>query len=192
MRKSSKFQEVVAGLISIRAFKWTGHYQQSYDLLLDKSLQPDYLLDLVQQWLSLSLNFIVGIIAIAITCFATQVSSSSRAGLVGAGLVSLMTLSDLVCATVRSWVQLETSLSAVKRLKDFEEISPETKNGNEKQPPEEWPSCGVIELAGVSAGYGDTSEKSRALKDIYLSIAGGEKIAIVGRTGRQVEPLLCF
>ncbi|KAK6063487.1 ABC transporter [Seiridium cupressi] len=144
----SKFQEVVAGLISIRAFKWTRHYQQSYDLLLDKSLQPDYLLDLVQQWLSLSLNFIVGLIAVAVTCFATHVSSSSHTGLVGAGLVSLITLSELVCATVRSWVQLETSLGAVKRLKDFEGISPEKKHANERQPPDEWPSSGLIDIEG--------------------------------------------
>ncbi|KAK9424900.1 putative ABC multidrug transporter [Seiridium unicorne] len=186
----SKFQEVVAGLISIRAFKWTRHYQQSYDLLLDKSLQPDYLLDLVQQWLSLSLNFIVGLIAVAVTCFATQVSSSSHTGLVGAGLVSLMTLSELVCATVRSWVQLETSLGAVKRLKDFEGISPEKKHANERQPPDEWPSSGLIEIEGVSAGYGDSSDKPLALRDVHLSIPPREKVAIVGRTGSGKSSLL--
>ncbi|KAH6652223.1 putative ABC multidrug transporter [Truncatella angustata] len=188
--ESSKFQEVATGLISIRAFKWAGDYQRSYGLLLDKSLQPDYLLDLVQQWLSLSLNLISGIIAVAVTCFATQISSTSHAGLVGAGLVSLMTLSDLICATVRSWVQLETSLGAVKRLKDFEGIGPEKKHGNEMHPPDGWPSSGRVEISGVSAGYGDAREKPNALQDVRLSIMGGEKVAIVGRTGSGKSSLL--
>lgn len=175
---------MVTGLTSIRAFKWAEQYQESYESLLDKSLQPDYLLDLVQQWLSLVLNLIVGIIAVTVTCFATQISSPSRDGLVGAGLVSLMTLGELVCATVRSWVQLETSLGAIKRLKDFEGTSPQKKDSAETRPPEGWPSVGSIEINGVSAGYDDDSGKLLTLQDIYLSIKGGEKIAIVGRTGR--------
>jgi hypothetical protein len=47
-------------------------YRRVYSLLLEKSLQPDYLLDLAQQWLTLNLNLIVGLMAVVVTCFATQ------------------------------------------------------------------------------------------------------------------------
>jgi ABC-type multidrug transport system fused ATPase/permease subunit len=96
-----------------------------------------------------------------------------------------MTLSELACATVRSWVQLETTLGAVKRLKEFYD-NPAVEADQGMDPPEDWPTSGQIEIHGVSAAYGiEPSEKSLALRGIHLSIAGGEKVAIVGRTGRQ-------
>jgi ATP-binding cassette, subfamily C (CFTR/MRP), member 1 len=170
--------------MTIRALQLVGQYQRDCQRLLDKSLQPDYLLDLAQQWLTLVLNMITALIVLVVTCFATEITTSSHAGLVGASLVSLMTLSELACATVRSWVQLETSLGAVKRLKDFEEI-PAVDVYQGMDPPGNWPSSGHIKLDGVSASY--SREKSNDhfdLQDIHLSISGGRKIAIVGRTGR--------
>jgi ABC-type multidrug transport system fused ATPase/permease subunit len=159
-------------------------YQRAFDLLLNQSLQPDYLLDLAQQWLTLSMNLIVGIIAVVVTCFATQIVAASHAGLVGASLVSLMTLSELACATVRSWVQLETSLGAVKRLQDFDD-HPARETDQGRDPPVGWPTSGQIAIDGISAAYGSaTSNNVLVLRDIHLSVEGGEKVAIIGRTGR--------
>ncbi|KFG82056.1 putative ABC multidrug transporter [Metarhizium anisopliae] len=186
----SRFQDVVAGLISIRAFQWKNQYQKAFDLFLNRSLQPDYLLDLAQQWLTLNLNLIVGIIAVIVTCFATQIVASSHAGLVGASLVSLMALSELACATVRSWVQLETSLGAVKRLQDFDD-NPTRETDQGRDPPVDWPTSGQITIDGVSAAYGSkTSENALVLRDIHLSVSGGEKVAIIGRTGSGKSSLL--
>lgn len=126
----------------------------------------------------------MGIIAVIVTCFATQIVASSHAGLVGASLVSLMALSELACATVRSWVQLETSLGAVKRLQDFDD-NPTRETDQGRDPPVDWPTSGQITIDGVSAAYGSkTSENALVLRDIHLSVSGGEKVAIIGRTGR--------
>lgn len=156
-------------------------------------MRPQYLLDMIQQWLTLSLNLIVGIVAVAVTCLSTQLVSSSRAGLVGAGLVSLMTFGELACATVRSWVQLETSLGAVKRLKDFEILANDHNDDESKDeeldPPADWPDHGSIHIAGATASYSqDTNSESGriVLRDVNLNIGPGEKVAIVGRTGRYV------
>lgn len=161
-------------------------------------MRPQYLLDMIQQWLTLSLNLIVGIVAVAVTCLSTQLMSSSRAGLVGAGFVSLMTFGELACATVRSWVQLETSLGAVKRLKDFEVLANEhnndESNDEELDPPADWPSTGSIHIAGATASYSqDTDSESGkiVLRDVNLNIGPGEKVAIVGRTGRYLLPVMC-
>lgn len=160
-------------------------------------MRPQYLLDMIQQWLTLSLNLIVGIVAVAVTCLSTQLVSSSRAGLVGAGLVSLMTSGELACATVRSWVQLETSLGAVKRLKDFEvsanEHSDDDSKDEDLDPPADWPSTGNIHIAGATASYSqDTDSESGkiVLHDVNLNIGPGEKVAIVGRTSRYVIPVI--
>lgn len=190
-RHSEQFQNVVIGIESIRAFNWADRWQDIYHGLLDTSMRPQYLLDMIQQWLTLSLNLIVGIVAVAVTCLSTQLVSSSRAGLVGAGLVSLMTFGELACATVRCWVQLETSLGAVKRLRDFEMLANGHNNDEsydeELDPPADWPDKGSIHIAGATASYSqDTnSESSRiVLRDVNLNIGPREKVAIVGRTGR--------
>lgn len=159
-------------------------------------MRPQYLLDMIQQWLTLSLNLVVGIVAVAVTCLSTQLVSSSPAGLIGAGLVSLMTFGELACATVRSWVQLETSLGAVKRLKDFEmaanDHNDDKSNDEELDPPVDWPGTGSIHIAGATTSYSqDTDSESGeiVLRDVNLSIGPGEKVAIVGRTGRYALPV---
>lgn len=155
-------------------------------------MRPQYLLDMIQQWLTLSLNLIVGLVALAVTCLSTQLVSSSRAGLVGAGLVSLMTFGELACATVRSWVQLETSLGAVKRLKDFEVAAngnKDERSDDELDPPADWPRTGSIHISGATSSYSQGADSESAnvvLRDVNLSIRPGEKVAIVGRTGRYV------
>lgn len=188
---------MVTGIESIRAFNWTDRWQDVYHGLLDTSMRPQYLLDMIQQWLTLTLNLIVGVVAVAVTCLSTQLVSSSRAGLVGAGLVSLMTFGELACATVRSWVQLETSLGAVKRLKDFEvsanEHNDDESDDEELNPPADWPGTGSIHMSGATISYsqGTYSESGKiVLRDVNLNIGPGEKVAIVGRTGRYVPPVV--
>jgi hypothetical protein len=47
------------------------------------------------------------------------------------------------------------------------------------RPPEHWPQYGAIEFKGVSLRY--RSDLELVLKEVSLSIKGGEKIGIVGR-----------
>lgn len=176
------------GLASIRALGWIEKYEALYHKHLDNSIRPDYLLDMIQQWLNLALNLIVAVIAVSLTCLSTQLALSLRAGFVGAGLVSLMTFGELVCAIIRSWIQLETSLGAVRRLREFEAAAgSEDCSSEDLQPPEDWPKGGAIRIDGASASYIDDSvseNEQLALKNISMSIKAGEKVAIVGRTGR--------
>src|SRR5512142_3105720 len=140
---------------------------------------------MIQLWLNLALSLVVAAIAVGITCVATQQTQLlARAGFVGAGLVSLMTFGELVCATVRFWVGLETSLGAVRRLKDFAEaVGPKDAPDDDSiQPPQEWPAAGVIRINGISASYTDDNgpgERNLALKQISMSIEAGEKVAVI-------------
>lgn len=187
----AQFSDVARGIASVRAFGWAGDYAALNRRCVDDSQRPRYLLSMVQLWLSTVLSLITAVIVVAVTALATQMAASSRAGFVGASLVSLMTFGDLVNAMVQCWVQLETSLGAVKRLKDFENVAgSEDRVGEDLRPGAEWPERGVIVLDGVSASYaeGKGGEEDGsyhlALKDVYMTINAGEKVAIVGRTGR--------
>src|SRR4051812_28498827 len=107
---------------------------------------------MIQQWLTLTLNLTVAVVAVILVTLATQLRMSS--GFTGVGLVSLMSFGEMLSSIVRSWTQLETSIGAVSRLKSFiETLKSENLLEETEMPPEEWPQKGAIEINGVSASY---------------------------------------
>lgn len=93
---------------------------------------------MTQVWLALVLKPVVASIAVSVTVLATQVASfSGGAGFVGAGMVSLMELGNMMNACVHSWIHLEKSLGAVKRLEHFGEKSGSEDQGDEDLRPAE-------------------------------------------------------
>jgi ATP-binding cassette subfamily C (CFTR/MRP) protein 1 len=152
MNISSQFLETLAGLATIRAFKWENTIIARNHSLLNVSQQPAFLLPMIQQWLTVTVNCMVAVIATILVCLATKLRASS--GLTSVGLISLMSFSDMLASIVRQWTQLETSLGAVSRLKNFSEMAQsENLPGEKNVPPEVWPSKGAIEMRDVSATY---------------------------------------
>ncbi|KAL1867849.1 hypothetical protein Daus18300_006124 [Diaporthe australafricana] len=157
-----------------------------------------YLLQVTQVWLVLVLKMVVVAVDVAVTVLATQVvSSSGRAGFVGAGMVSLMALGDMMNACVHSWIHVEMSLAAVKRLKDFGvRCESENKGSEDLRPAESWPERGEIVIGGVDASYEEDRYKDNGedinlvLKEIQMKIKAGEKVAIIGRTGSGKSSLI--
>lgn len=194
----AQFQDTIRGIASIRAFGWVPHYTAKNHELVDHSLRPAYLLQMTQVWLALVLKLVVAAIAISVTVLATQVVSlSERAGFVGAGMVSLMELGSMMNACVHSWIHLEMSLGAVKRLKDFGEKSgSEDKADEDLRPAESWPERGEIVIGGVDASYEKErykdhgGDRALVLKDIRMNIQAGEKVAVIGRTGSGKSSLI--
>lgn len=78
----------------------------------------------------------------------------SNTALTGASLVTLMTFGDILNYIIRWFTQIETSIGAVGRLKNFgETVQPETKDTEDLVPPEEWPLRGNINIKDISASY---------------------------------------
>jgi ABC-type multidrug transport system fused ATPase/permease subunit len=175
----------------------SGYISQDIDKntrLINTSQRPFYLLAMIQQWLSLVLNLLVVAMAAILTTLAVQLHSNS--GFAGASLVTLMDFSIYLTGIIIFYTRLETSLGAIARLRKFNQsVEPEDKEGEDVQPPRQWPQNGVIELKGVSASYSsaeDADVPSLALRDIHLSIKQGEKVAICGRTGSGKSSLLAL
>ena len=197
---STHFLSTIAGLTTLRAFSLLPQYLTLNNQFLDSSQRPAYLLAMIQQWLTLVLNLVMAILATVLVTLVTRLRASSS--FTGVGLVSLMSLGEMLSSVVRSWTQLETSIGAVSRLKSFSEnVESENLPGEVEKPTEEWPRYGRIEIDGVSARYsgkpkahadGDEEkiDRSLALRNIKVSIKSGEKVAVCGRTGSGKSSLI--
>lgn len=195
----AQFADTVRGISSIRAFGWLAAYTAQNDRFLDDSQRPLYLLAMTSLWLGLVLKLIVAGLAVSVTVLATQlaVTHTDGAGFVGAGFVALMEFGDLLNAFIQCWVEFEMSLGAVKRLKEFGDMTGgENRVGEDLRPQETWPETGEIAIGGVTASYEEESYKDEeedvamALRSVSMKISAGEKAAIVGRTGSGKSSLI--
>ena len=152
-RYSAYFLDTVSGLSTIRAFGWTETAQTQLHDFLDSSQKPFYFLFMVQQWLNLSLELVVAIITTVIVTVA--VSLGSRSSSTGVALVQVISFSGILRQTILSWTQMETSIAAVTRIKEFSEMTQSEQGGHndQHQPPPGWPSQGKVDFKDASAVY---------------------------------------
>ncbi|KAI0483144.1 multidrug resistance-like protein [Xylariaceae sp. FL0804] len=186
----TQFIETLAGLSTIRAFAWEKQAIALNHELVDRSQKPFYFLLMVQRWLNLVLDLIVAALAILVVGVSVKLRDSLSVGLTGVSLVQLITFASTMQLLIQWWTSLETSIGAVARIKRFSEDTPdENLPGESHSPPESWPARGAIDIQGVSARYHADSE-TKVLDDISISVAPGEKVGIVGRTGSGKSSLL--
>lgn len=194
--QSKHFIETVDGLLTIRAFGWVESHTQLNGNLIDESQRPSYLLDMLQQWLSLILNMCAACVAVLVTALATQLRTS--AGFTGVALVSLMSFGDMAGHGIRRYTELQTSTAALSRLRWFErdvsgEYEQEGLAVGTSGVPGEWLDSGRVDLERVSATYASPEGQSegegkylvvQALRELTLSVSPGERVLVCGRTGR--------
>ncbi|KAI0817348.1 ABC transporter [Xylaria sp. FL0064] len=171
----TNFLDTLMGLPTIRAFGWLRHHQSQNDALLDESQRPSYLLAIAQQWLMLTMNVIVALVAVILVALGANLGSD--AGSVGAGLVTLITLGGTLTQIVVAYTRLETSLGAISRLKSFGEETEREGGGKEGDIPHPaWPTQGRVQFRDVSASYDGVNKK----------------VALCGRTGSGKSSILAL
>ncbi|SMR46888.1 unnamed protein product [Zymoseptoria tritici ST99CH_3D1] len=181
--------ETLAGVTTIRAFGWQHRSHQKLCDLLDSSQRAYYLMLCIQRWLGLVLGLVTAAIAITVVAMALTLQTSSSAGAVGVSLLSILSFSTILSDLINSWTNLETSLGAVARCRNFQSsTASEDKAGESQKPSAAWPENGSLAIRNVSASY--NKGDNPVLKSISLSIAAGQKIGICGRSGSGKSTLL--
>ncbi|KAK6013438.1 hypothetical protein OSTOST_21245, partial [Ostertagia ostertagi] len=102
-------------------------------------------------------------------------------GEIGLCVSYALSLTDMMNFSVRMMALSDANVVAVERIKEYHDIESERQGGTDYPLLDSWPHSGAIEIHNFSIRYGN-SEKF-AVKNVTLSIRGGEKVAIVGRTG---------
>jgi len=176
------FVDTLAGLATLRAMGYLpGRSVERNNELLDRAQRPSYLLAMAQQWLLLTMNVVVAVLAVILVTLATQLRSSSS-GAVGAGLVSLITLGSVMTNVLSAYTGLEIALGGISRLKSFSESTEKEETaGDGIELGEQWPSRGEVQFRNVSASY---DGRSTILDNVSFNLQPGEKVALLGHTGR--------
>jgi ABC-type multidrug transport system fused ATPase/permease subunit len=123
------------------------------------------------------LSLITSILTIA---FRHSIDPSSAA----LSLMYCINLTMLFQWAVRQSAEAENYMTSAERIYEYGQLIPEEDQNNNElfiQPPNDWPSQGVIQFNKYSMRY--RTELEPVLNNIDLKIESKEKIGIIGRTG---------
>ncbi|RKP26406.1 P-loop containing nucleoside triphosphate hydrolase protein, partial [Syncephalis pseudoplumigaleata] len=140
------------------------------------------------RWVGFRLDVGSGFLLILTAFLSVLMRSSQQASLVGLSLIYVLQTVDCLQWAVRQTIEVEMQFISVERIISYTQIAPEPPRHTERRPPDNWPEQGSIEFKDMSLTYPEASEP--VLKHITLSIEGGEKIGVVGRTGAGKSSLL--
>ncbi|OAA55637.1 ABC transporter, transmembrane domain, type 1 [Cordyceps fumosorosea ARSEF 2679] len=206
------FTESASGAVHIRAYRWQPTLTQEFNTVLDETQKPFYALFCVQQWLILTLDVVTTVAAVSVVGLAVKYTSHTSDTAMGLAFLSLITFSETASLFIQTWVETETCLGGVARVRDFATSTPvEEPCMPGPDLPDGWPRYGKIDFNCVDATYqlvslhkfmfdiapanarGDRVNGPRpytALHNATLQVRPGEKIVIAGRTGSGKTSLL--
>ncbi|XP_018617362.1 canalicular multispecific organic anion transporter 2 isoform X1 [Scleropages formosus] len=178
----SHFSETITGTSVIRAFGRHNAFVLLSDLKVDENQKSCYPGIVSNRWLGVRIEFIGNCIVLFAALFAVIGKDSLSPGLVGLSVSYALQVTMSLNWMVRMTSDLESNIVAVERVKEYSETETEAPwDVEDKKPPPEWPQTGKVEFLNYSVRYREGLDL--VLKNLTLSIKGGEKIGIVGRTG---------
>ncbi|XP_073153667.1 ABC transporter C family member 4-like isoform X2 [Henckelia pumila] len=184
------FSESIAGVTTIRCFIKQERFIEDNIIRVDSNLRMDFHNNGSNEWLGFRLELIGCFVLCASVLFMIMLPSNIiDPGNVGLSLSYGLSLNSVLYWAVYLSCFLENKMVSVERIKQFTVIPSEAEwNKNDIFPPPSWPIRGNIELINLQVRY--RPDTPLVLKGITLSIKGGEKIGVVGRTGGGKSTLI--
>ncbi|XP_029311724.1 canalicular multispecific organic anion transporter 2 isoform X1 [Cottoperca gobio] len=178
----SHFSETVTGCSVIRAYGRHAAFVLMSDMKVDENQKSYYPGIVSNRWLGVRIEFIGNCIVLFAALFAVIGKDNLNPGLVGLSVSYALQVTMSLNWMVRMTSDLESNIVAVERVKEYSETKTEAPwEVEDKKPPPEWPMKGNVEFHDYSVRYREGLDL--VLKNLTLSVKGGEKIGIVGRTG---------
>lgn len=182
--------ETLSGLSTVLAFHREEDFIKTFDQRVDDMNSAFFLTIANQSWLTLRLSIVsllIAFMALIMSCFRLFNMTPSSAGLI----VSLLpNISNSLVFLMPNLASLENEMNSVERLYVFGHELPEEAPAKieASKPSPEWPQNGEIIFKNASLRY--RPNLPNVLKDVSLSVKGGEKIGICGRTGAGKSTIL--
>jgi ABC-type multidrug transport system fused ATPase/permease subunit len=184
---TTAFKEFVDGVNTFNAFSAHGFAHQQFMTSLNDFQNGLVFQQGVASWYETRITFVTTTIAFVVWIVNVQMVVSSGRSFDAFNAVAITFAVQLMISFnffLSGAAMFQSAMSGVERLLEYsEEIEHEKDRLLPTDPSkQEWPSQGEIEFDQVTAAY--PSEPARPiLKSVSFQIQGGEKVAVVGRTG---------
>jgi ABC-type multidrug transport system fused ATPase/permease subunit len=186
------FSQTLSGTSSIRAYGVQKGFFNKCKGSFDNMNASYVLVQLASYWLALRLDVMGGLIGMFIGAVAvgTLETGFIPAGFLGVALSYSIEVTSYLKYGVQMIARLEADMSSVERILYYtDKIEPEAADIIPEKDPQSgtWPIKGEIEFSHASMRYRDGP---LVLKDLSLTVKGGEKIGVCGRTGSGKSSLM--
>ncbi|KIR29354.1 ATP-binding cassette transporter [Cryptococcus deuterogattii LA55] len=144
----SLFGETVSGVAVLRAFGASNMALKNMMKLADTNLLAFAWSWTVNRWLSARFNLLSAVL-VGLTAVAVLIAPNVNAAMAGFALAFAGTVCHDLLFVVRRFVQLEQSMVAIERLKEFTELQQEAPEYVEPRPAASWPEHGFIKVENL-------------------------------------------
>ncbi|XP_078372054.1 ATP-binding cassette subfamily C member 4-like [Oculina patagonica] len=175
----SHFSETVNGLDSIRIRRRQNDFVEQFCRYQDIHNQSYVMVMASARWLGVRLDVLASLLISTVALAA--VFASQDAAFAGLALVYVILTVSLTQFAVRITSDVENYMTSVERVMTYTKLGSEPGYKVKRLPPDHWPREGNITFQNVTLSYYPGGP--HALKKINLSIKGGAKIGVAGRTG---------
>ncbi|CAM9399555.1 unnamed protein product, partial [Ectocarpus sp. 12 AP-2014] len=191
----SQLSETLDGLVTIRAFGKQHRFLSQFTERVNLNTRAYFAWVYTARWLGFRMDMVV-IIVLTASCFfsvaVNEYSSSVDAGLLGAALVYVLQLGGLFQWAVRQAAEVENQMVSAERVLSYCRVPQEASLESEPgcKPPDGWPAKGNIEASVRDMSMRYREDLPPVLKGLTLSIKGGSRVGVVGRTGAGKSSLI--
>ncbi|GJJ09853.1 hypothetical protein Clacol_004077 [Clathrus columnatus] len=179
----SHFSESLSGMATIRAYGESERFLKENEVKIDIENRAYWLTVANQRWLGIRLDFLGILLTFTVAILTVAARFTISPSQTGVTLSYILTVQQAFGFAVRQSAEVENNMNGVERIVYYAneiEQDGEYERPNATPPPE-WPANGTIEFKNVEMSY--RPGLPTVLKGLTMSVKGGEKIGIVGRTG---------
>ena len=177
----ARFSEAVSGTSSIRAYGLQDHFTAGLGREVDQMNSAYYLTFSNQRWLSVRLDAIGNLLVFTTGILVVTSRFNVSPSIAGLVLSYILSIVQMIQFTVRQLAEVENAMVSTERLHYYGTELDEEPPLHLKGVPDSWPEKGEIVFNEVQMRYREGLPL--VLQGLNMTVAGGERIGIVGRTG---------
>ncbi|KAI5964409.1 hypothetical protein KGF57_001082 [Candida theae] len=177
--------ESLNGMDTIRAYGQNERFDFIMNKVVDFNLKSQYMLTSINRWLFFRLQVVGGLAVLSASSMlilSVKTAHPLTSSMAGFLMTYALQVTGSLRIVVRQSAEVETSIVAVERCLEYTQLPVE--EDEQKQvftPPLDWYKCGNIQFNDYSTRYRENLDL--VLKNVNLTIAEGDKVGVVGRTG---------
>ncbi|TDL20835.1 ABC protein [Rickenella mellea] len=188
----SHFAESLTGLPTIRSYGELPRFLKDNQYYVDLENRALFLTITNQRWLAIRLDFLGAVMVFLVAIFAVVGVSGINPAQIGLVLTYTTQLTQMCGLLTRQTAEVENYMNSVERVVHYSrgDLIPQEAPHEIKstKPDQSWPQEGSITMNSIVMSY--RPGLPNVLKGVSMTVQGGEKIGVVGRTGAGKSSLM--